>query len=109
MLARSEVMMNYSAFRVSSIGAWMAGRIRQTVLAGAALSALWLAAACASTPGSGPHATVLMRDGSTLTGTVTATSAAEITLRGDDNATHTVPMTQVKSIEYDDAAAGQPS
>jgi hypothetical protein len=50
-----------------------------------------------------------MRDGTTLTGTVTATSPAEITLAGDDNTTHTVPMTQVKSIEYDDAAATQTS
>jgi len=48
-----------------------------------------------------------MRDGSTLTGTVTATSPSQITLAGDDNTTHTVPMTQVKSIEYDDAAAAQ--
>jgi hypothetical protein len=50
-----------------------------------------------------------MRDGTTLAGTVTATSPAEITLAGDDNAAHTVPMTQVKSIEYDDAAAAQTS
>jgi hypothetical protein len=46
-----------------------------------------------------------MRDGTTLAGTVTATSPAEITLAGDDKTDHTVPMTQVKSIEYDDAAA----
>jgi hypothetical protein len=48
-----------------------------------------------------------MRDGSTLSGTVTATSPTEVTLTGDDNTTHTVPMTQVKSIEYDDAATAQ--
>jgi hypothetical protein len=50
-----------------------------------------------------------MRDGTTLTGTVTATSPADITVAGDDNTTHTVPMTQVKSIEYDDTAAAQTS
>jgi hypothetical protein len=50
-----------------------------------------------------------MRDGTTLTGTVTATSPSEITLTGDDNTTHTVPMTQVKSIEYDDTGAVQTS
>ena len=50
-----------------------------------------------------------MRDGTTLTGIVTATSPAEITLAGDDNATHTVPMTQVKSIGYDEAPAAQGS
>jgi hypothetical protein len=46
-----------------------------------------------------------MRDGATLAGTVTATSPAEITLAGDDNATHLIPMTQVKSVEYDDTTA----
>jgi hypothetical protein len=60
---------------------------------------------CGAQTGSGQHATILMRDGSTLTGTVTATSPSEITVAGDDNAKHTIPMTQVKSIEYDDAAA----
>jgi len=59
---------------------------------------------CGAQTGSGQHATILMRDGSTLTGTVTATSPSEITVAGDDNAKHTIPMTQVKSIEYDDAA-----
>jgi hypothetical protein len=48
-----------------------------------------------------------MRDGSTLAGMVTATSPTEITLAGDDKVTHTVPMTQVKSIEYDEAPAAQ--
>jgi len=60
-------------------------------------------------PASGPHATILMRDGTMLTGTVTASSPAEVTLAGDDNATHTVPMTQVKSIDYDEASAAQTS
>jgi len=50
-----------------------------------------------------------MRDGTTLTGTVTATSPTEITLAGDDKASHIVPMTQVKSIEYDDAAPASAS
>src|SRR5215813_12361461 len=71
-------------------------------------------ASCGSQPGSGQHATIQMRDGSTLSGTVTSTSASEITLTADDTTKHTIPMAQVKSIEYDDApaaqtAAGQPS
>jgi hypothetical protein len=66
-------------------------------------------ASCANKTASGQHATILMRDGTTLTGIVTATSPAEITLAGDDSATHTVPMTQVKSIEYDEAPAAQGS
>lgn len=51
-----------------------------------------------------PHATILMRDGSSLTGFITATSPTEVTLAGDDNTTHTLPAKQVKSIDYDEAA-----
>lgn len=94
--------MNHSAFRHStrrgSNPAW------RTVFAGAALGSLFFLASCAK-PGSGQHATVLMRDGSELMGTVTASSPSAITLAGDDRTTHTIPMSQVKSIEYDDAAA----
>ncbi|HEX8764893.1 MAG TPA: hypothetical protein VF740_07010, partial [Candidatus Acidoferrum sp.] len=94
--------MNHSAFRPStrrgSNPAW------RTVFAGAALGSLFFLASCAK-QGSGQHATVLMRDGSELMGTVTASSPSEITLAGDDRTTHTIPMSQVKSIEYDDAAA----
>jgi hypothetical protein len=64
-------------------------------------------ASCNNQATTGPHATVLMRDGSSLAGMVTATSPSEITLSGDDKVTHTIPMTQVKSIEYDDASATQ--
>jgi hypothetical protein len=66
-------------------------------------------ASCGNQTASGQHAAIQMRDGTTLTGTVTATSGSEITLTGDDNATHTVPMAQVKSIEYDDRPAAQSS
>lgn len=52
-----------------------------------------------------PHATVQMRDGSTLTGTITATSPREITLSADDNTTHTLSTEQVKSINYDEPPA----
>jgi hypothetical protein len=78
--------------------------MRRTIFAGAVLGVLFFQASCAK-QAPGPHATILMRDGTTLSGTVTATSPAEVTLTGDDNTAHTVPMTQVKSIEYDDAAA----
>jgi hypothetical protein len=51
-----------------------------------------------------------MRDGTQLTGTVTSSSSSEVTLKGDDNTTHTLAMKDVRSIEYDDTAApeGQP-
>src|SRR5262249_36406587 len=73
------------------------------------LGSSFLLASCGNQTGSGQHATILMRDGTTLTGTVTATSPSEITLTGDDKAAHTVPMAQVKSIEYDDAPAADRS
>jgi hypothetical protein len=99
--------MNEAAFKESSARSGM--RIRRAIVAGATIGALLFLASCANKTASGPHATVLMRDGTTLAGAVTATSPTEITLAGDDNVTHTVPMTQVKSIEYDDAAGAQTS
>jgi hypothetical protein len=36
-------------------------------------------------------------------GTVTASSTAEISVLGDDNISRTIPMTQVRSVEYDEA------
>ena len=99
--------MNHPAFRTSTTWARTFNGIRRTMFTVVTLGTLLFLSCCASKPASGPHATVLMRDGTTVTGTVTATSPAEITLAGDDNTTHTVPMTQVKSIEYDDAAATQ--
>lgn len=56
----------------------------------------------------GPHATVLMRDGSEYAGTVTSTTPTEVTVKGDDNTTRTIAMKDVKSIEYDDASAPPP-
>jgi YMGG-like Gly-zipper len=94
--------MNYA-----TSSAW--GRIGRAIILGTTLVALFFLASCSSKPATGPHATVLMRDGTTLTGAVTSTSPTEITLAGDDNAAHTVAMAQVKSIEYDDAGAAQAS
>ena len=104
--------MNHAAFRISRgwASSGLAHGIKlpwRTVFAGATLGALFFLVSCSTmtkqTPGQ--HATVSLRDGTTLTGTVTATSPSEITLAGDDKTTHTVPMAQVKSIEYDEAAA----
>ena len=98
--------MNHTAFSVSIEQRCTSNLIRRTILVSATLGALFLAS-CANKTATGQHATIAMRDGTTLTGTVTATSPAEITVAGDDNVKHTVPMTQVKSIDYDDAAAPQ--
>src|SRR5579864_5153617 len=95
-----------AAFGVSSGRSRNASPIHRTILVSGVLTTVLFVASCAK-QASGPHATVLMRDGTTLTGTVTATSPAQITLAGDDNTTHTVPMTQVKSIEYDESAPAQ--
>lgn len=102
--------MNHLAFRASKSGAfrgWAFGAklAWRIILVGAMVGALFFLASCAK-QGTGQHATILMRDGSELTGTVTSTSASEITVAGDDKTTHTIPMAQVKSIEYDDAAQG---
>jgi len=69
--------------------------------------ALALLTSCTNrTPAPGaPHATVSLRDGTTLAGTITASSPSEITLLGDDKAPHTIAMTQVKSIAYDEPPA----
>lgn len=104
--------MNHAAFRASrgkASSGW-ASRSKllwQTIFVSATLGALFFLVSCSTMTKQAPgqHATVFMRDGTTLTGTVTATSPSEITLAADDRTTHTVPMAQVKSIEYDDAAA----
>lgn len=92
--------MNHAAFKSASVR----GCIGRTVFAGATLGLVLMLASC-NQAATGPHATVLMKDGSTVTGSVTASSPSEITLAGDDKTNHTIPMTQVKSIEYDDTSA----
>jgi hypothetical protein len=106
-MAWLEVTMSHPAFRPAGRLTRAFRFIRGTVFVASAVGALFFLASCGNKQASGPHATVLMRDGSALTGTVTATSPAEITLAGDDNTAHTVPMAQVKTIEYDDPAATQ--
>jgi len=68
---------------------------------------------CATKESDRPHATVTLRDGSTVAGSVVSSSASEIALAGDDKSSRTIPMSQVKSIEYDDppqpAAAPDPT
>lgn len=101
--------MNHATFRASSGWTRISSLTRRRIFVGATLGTLFLLASCATKQAPGQHATILMRDGTTLTGTVNAVSAAEVTVAGDDNTTHTIPMAQVKSIEYDDAAAAPAS
>lgn len=76
-----------------------------------ALPALLLAGlltSCSSqSTGDGPHAIVLMRDGTQVSGMVTASSPSGITLMGDDKVSHTISMAQVKSVSYDQPQPSQ--
>jgi len=79
---------------------------------------LLLLTACNSTSsGGGQRATVQLRDGSSVTGMVVSSSGDEIKITGDDNVTRTLPMSQVRTVDYGDvavapgtgAAAGAPT
>jgi hypothetical protein len=50
----------------------------------------------------GQHATIEMRDGTSVAGSILSSSASEVQIAGDDKLTRTIPMSQVRSIEYDD-------
>ena len=75
--------------------------------AASAIVVLLLASACSSPSSSeaGPHATVRLKDGTSMRGTVASSSASEIRITGDDNVTHAIPMSQVRSVDYGDATA----
>jgi hypothetical protein len=45
-----------------------------------------------------------MKDGTTTAGSVVSSSDKEITIAGDDKITRTIPMEQVRSVEYTDTA-----
>jgi hypothetical protein len=86
--------------------------------AGSALLSALLLAGCAQKDSSeaapdanAQHATVLMRDGSTVTGAVTASTPSQITLNMDSGGTRTILMKDVRSVQYGDASsdAGSPA
>jgi hypothetical protein len=52
-----------------------------------------------------PHATVLMRDGTRVSGTVVTSTPSDITLNVDGGASRTISMKDVRSVTYDDAGA----
>ncbi len=76
--------------------------------AASTIALLLLLTACNSAPATGPRATVQLRDGSSVSGMVVSSTATEVTVTSDDTITHTIPMTQVRSIDYGDAAATAP-
>lgn len=67
--------------------------------------ALILLGSCNKSTGGGQHATVQLRDGTSVSGKILSSSASDVQIAGDDNVTRTLPMTQVRSIVYDEAAA----
>jgi hypothetical protein len=69
------------------------------------LSAMLLLCSCRETSGGGQHATVELRDGTTVAGTVVSTSASAVQIAGDDKVTRAIPMNQVRAIEYDETPA----
>src|SRR5258708_6077641 len=48
-----------------------------------------------------PHATLVLRDGTRVKGTVTQSSPSKMTFMGDDKISREIPTDQVKSISYD--------
>src|SRR5215472_17185930 len=64
---------------------------------------------CSRTSGGGQHATVELRDGTSVPGTVISTSGSEVQIAGDDKVTRTIPMNQVRAIEYDETPGTEPS
>src|SRR5260370_32959917 len=58
-----------------------------------------------SPPADLPHATVVMRDGTRLSGTVAASSPSEITLNVDGAAARTIAMRDVRRVDYGEAPA----
>lgn len=57
----------------------------------------------AAQPGSGPHAVVHVKDGSSVPGTVVASTPTDMIVAGDDGIERKIPMAQVKSVEYGEA------
>ena len=67
--------------------------------------AMLLLCSCSKTSRGGQHATVELRDGTSVPGSVVSTSASAVQIAGDDKVTRTIPMNQVRAIEYDEIPA----
>ncbi len=62
-------------------------------------------APAATQPSTGPHASVHLKDGSTASGTIVASSQTDMVVAGDDGIERKIPLTQVKSVEYGETPA----
>jgi hypothetical protein len=87
------------------------GLVQKSLIVPALFSVLFLASCArqdsATAPAAAdlPHATVVMRDGARLTGTVAASTPTEITLNVDGGAPRTVAMRDVRRVDYGEAPA----
>ena len=60
----------------------------------------------ASSDSNQPHATILLRNGTNVMGTVTSSTPSEITLNLDGGGSRTILTKDVRSVEYGEAAPG---
>ena len=70
-------------------------------------STILLLAGCSqpsTTTAPGPHAVILLRDGSQYAGNVMRSSPTEIAIAGDDKNEHTFAMSNVKTVDYGESA-----
>src|SRR5438874_4380045 len=56
-----------------------------------------------------PHATIAMRDGTTVTGAVTSSTPSQITLNMDTGGTRTILTKDVTSVQYAETPAPAPA
>ena len=81
--------------------------MRRIVIIATALSAAFLTSCAkqespASTTAALPHATVVLRDGTRATGGVASSTASEITVNLDGGGSRTIPMKDVRRVDYGD-------
>jgi hypothetical protein len=75
-----------------------------TLLAAALLSSCAKQEATAPAPADLPHATVVMRDGTRVSGAIAATSPTEITINPDTGGSRTILMKEVRRVDYGETA-----
>jgi hypothetical protein len=54
---------------------------------------------------SGPHASVHLKNGNKVPGTIVASTQTDMVVSGDDGIEHKIPLSQVKSVEYGEASS----
>ncbi len=62
-----------------------------------------------ASPAVGPHASVYLKDGSNVPGTIVASSQTDMVVAGDDGIERKIPMAQIKSVEYTEAQPPAPA